>query len=63
MLGPADSDGGLVGLAYIPSCATLVGLVFLLIFSLREAQLRTSPGVALGPSCCLELRLGTGCLC
>lgn len=32
MLGPADSDGGLVGLAYIPSCATLVGLESSLVF-------------------------------
>ena len=39
-------------LAGTASCATLVGLESSLIFtSLREAQPRTSPDVAAGPSC------------
>jgi hypothetical protein len=59
-----QSDGKCAWLAGTASCAALVGLHSLLIFaSLREAQLRTSPDVSVGPSYCLELRLGAGCLC
>ena len=45
-----QSDGDRAWLAGTASCATLVGLKSLLIFaSLREAQLRTSPGVPAVP--------------
>ena len=45
-------DGDRARLAGTASCAMLVGLTSSLIFtSLREAQLRTSPGVPVGPSC------------
>jgi hypothetical protein len=41
-----NSDGDRAWLVYRTSCAILVGLESLLIFtSLREAQLRTSPGI------------------
>ena len=40
------SVGDRAWLAGTASCAMLVGLT-----SLREAQLRTSPGVSVGPSC------------
>ena len=50
-----DSDRGWAWLAGTASCAMLVGLMSLLIFAfLREVQLRTSPGVPLGPSCWLK---------
>jgi hypothetical protein len=53
-----DSNSGWAWLAYRASCATLVGLASFLIFaSLREVQLRPSPGVPPVPSCWLELRL------
>ena len=46
-----QSDRDRTWLAGTASCATLVGLQSLLIFaSLREAQLRTSPDVPVGPS-------------
>ena len=42
-----QSDGDRAWLAGTASCATLVGLLSSLIFtSLREAQLRTSPGLS-----------------
>ena len=45
------SDRDRAWLAGTASCATLVGLASLLIFaSLREAQLRASPGVPVGLS-------------
>ena len=45
------SDGDRAWLAGTASCTMLVGLKSSLIFaSLREAQLRTSPGVPVGPS-------------
>ena len=48
---PTASDRGWVRLAHRASCARLVGLLSSLIFdSLREAQLRTSPGIPPGPS-------------
>ena len=47
-----QSDRDRTWLAGTASCATLVGLESSLIFaSLREAQLRTSPSVPVGPSC------------
>ena len=46
-----QSDRDRAWLAGTASCAMLVGLVSSLIFaSLREAQLRTSPGVPVGSS-------------
>ena len=49
------SDADRAWLAGTASCATLVGLESSLIFaSLREAQLRTSPGGPVGPSCYLS---------
>jgi hypothetical protein len=46
------SDGDRAWLVGTASCARLVGLASSLIFpSLREAQLRTSPGVPVAPSC------------
>ena len=42
-----QSDGDRAWLAGTASCAMLVGLKS----SLIEAQLRTSPGVPVGPSC------------
>lgn len=46
-----DCGGGRTWLAGKTSCATLVGLEYLLIFaSLREVQSRTSPGIPPGPS-------------
>jgi hypothetical protein len=45
-----DSDRDRAWLAGTTSCAMFVGLKSLLIYaSLREAQLRTSPGVPAGP--------------
>jgi hypothetical protein len=47
------SDKDRAWLAGTASCATFLDLESSLIFaSLREAQLRTSPGVPVGPSCC-----------
>ena len=47
-----QSDGERAWLAGTTSCAMLLGLTSSLIFtSLREAQLRTSSGVPVGPSC------------
>ena len=41
-------------LACTASCITLVGPASSLIFTfLKEAQLRTSPGVPVSPSCCI----------
>ena len=46
------SDKDRAWLAGTASCATFLDLESSLIFaSLREAQLRTSPGVPVGPSC------------
>jgi hypothetical protein len=59
-----DSDRSWVRLAYKGSCTMLVGLKSSLIFALlREAQLRTFPGVPPSPFCWLMLRLRPGCLC
>ena len=48
MFGGFKQDSSVAGTA---SCAKLVGLPSLLIFAfLRDAQLRTFPGVTVGPS-------------
>jgi hypothetical protein len=60
----SQSGGDRAWLAGTASFAMLVGLKSLLIFaSLIEAQLRTCPGVPVGPSCCVKPRLKPGCLC
>jgi hypothetical protein len=61
---PPQSDIERAWLAGTASCARVVGLLSSLIFtSLREAQQRTSPGIPVGPSCCLQPRLRPDCLC